>query len=138
MSGHIRAKNAHKALKKVTNILRDKYNIYHTTIQIEKSHPGVEIACCDNDEKHVHHHVFDKLEEAAPHEHENRVSLGKKVFKQEDKSEHEQKHVHTHDHHQAHDHKHGEHHHEEHYHHDHDNNHDHDHGHDHGNEHHDH
>lgn len=81
MSGHIRSKNAHKALKKVTKILRDKYNIYHTTIQVEKSHPGDEIGCCDNDEKHVHHKVFEKLE-LAPNAHE-RESLVKKKFKQE-------------------------------------------------------
>jgi Co/Zn/Cd efflux system component len=32
MSGHIRSNVPHKALKKMTSILRDKYQIYHTTI----------------------------------------------------------------------------------------------------------
>lgn len=40
MSAHIRALDPHVALKKATAILRDKYQIYHTTIQIEKVHPG--------------------------------------------------------------------------------------------------
>ncbi len=40
MSGHIRAVDAHGALKKATAILRDKYEIFHSTIQIEKVHPG--------------------------------------------------------------------------------------------------
>jgi zinc transporter 2 len=32
MSGHIRASDPHKALKKATKVLREKYQIFHTTI----------------------------------------------------------------------------------------------------------
>jgi hypothetical protein len=70
MSGHIRAWNKKLALAKMTKILREKYQIYHTTIQIEDSKPGsLDIGCCDNDEMapvvsggpsggigHCHHH----------------------------------------------------------------------------------
>ena len=60
MSAHMRSSKPHKALKKATAILRDKYSIFHTTIQTEKSVPSLEIGCCDNDhassaEKHDHH-----------------------------------------------------------------------------------
>jgi Co/Zn/Cd efflux system component len=50
MSAHIRSSDPYKAMKKMNKVLRDKYNIQHTTIQIEKSNPnkGAEI-CCDAD-----------------------------------------------------------------------------------------
>jgi len=57
MSGHIRSATPDLALKKATLILRDKYSIFHTTIQIEKSHPGVELGCCDNDHDDHNHHL---------------------------------------------------------------------------------
>lgn len=41
MSAHIRALEPHKAVMKATAILRNKYEIFHSTIQIEKVHPGV-------------------------------------------------------------------------------------------------
>lgn len=41
MSGHIRSADPQLALKKATQVLREKYQIFHTTIQIEKTHPGV-------------------------------------------------------------------------------------------------
>jgi len=40
MSAHIRALEPQAALRKATAILRDKYEIFHSTIQIEKVHPG--------------------------------------------------------------------------------------------------
>ena len=48
MSGHIRSANPERALSEMTIILRDKYDIYHSTIQVEKSTPG-EKMCCEND-----------------------------------------------------------------------------------------
>lgn len=35
MSAHIRSPNPHKAIEGMTDILRDKYQIFHTTIQAE-------------------------------------------------------------------------------------------------------
>jgi solute carrier family 30 (zinc transporter), member 2 len=48
MSGHIRSSDPEKAMEVVSTILREKYEIFHTTVQVEKSSNGVAI-CCDND-----------------------------------------------------------------------------------------
>ena len=32
MSAHVRSSNPHKALKKMNKVLKDKYNVFHTTI----------------------------------------------------------------------------------------------------------
>ena len=93
MSGHIRALDPHLAVKKATAILRDKYEIFHSTIQIEKVHPGVQPGCCDNDHDDHNHEltadgVIVKKHGHTSHNHENH---GKK---------------HNHDHkHENHDHK---------------------------------
>jgi Co/Zn/Cd efflux system component len=55
MSAHIRAVDSDKTLKKVNRILREKYEIFHSTVQIEKSIDNGEIICCDNDCHHKHH-----------------------------------------------------------------------------------
>ena len=49
MSAHIRALDPNKAVMKATEILREKYEIFHSTIQTERVHPGVLLGCCDND-----------------------------------------------------------------------------------------
>lgn len=58
MTGHIRSNQPDVALKKATLILRDKYQIFHTTIQIEKTHPGTQIGCCDNDHENHNHELI--------------------------------------------------------------------------------
>jgi len=49
MSAHIRSSNPDKALKKMNKILKTKYSIFHTTIQIEKSNSSTEKIFCDSD-----------------------------------------------------------------------------------------
>jgi Co/Zn/Cd efflux system component len=71
MSGHIRSSDPDRALKMVSKLLRNKYEIFHTTLQVEKSANGA-IMCCDNDAE----------DEEAPHSHG-----------------HEHGHSHGHDHH---------------------------------------
>jgi hypothetical protein len=115
MSGHIRALDPHKACKKATAILRDKYEIFHSTIQIEKVHPGVQPGCCDNDhEDHNHELTADgvivKKKEDSSHNHEPH---GHKHDHDHKNEKHDHKKVaHNHDHDQKHghdDHKHDEH-----------------------------
>jgi hypothetical protein len=55
MSAHIRSADPVVALRKATKILRDDYGIFHTTIQIEKVHPGAQLGCCDNDHEDHNH-----------------------------------------------------------------------------------
>ena len=87
MSAHIRALEPHKAVKKATAILREKYEIFHSTIQIEKVHPGVQPGCCDNDHDD-HNHELD--------------ADGLIVKKQEHSSHNQEEHDHKHE---SHDHK---------------------------------
>jgi hypothetical protein len=61
MSAHMRSTDPHLAVKKATTILREKYEIFHTTIQVEKVHPGAQFGCCDNDHED-HNHPLDYLE----------------------------------------------------------------------------
>lgn len=94
MSGHIRALDPHGALKKATTILRDKYEIFHSTIQIEKVHPGVQPGCCDNDHDDHNHEV---------------TPDGQIVVNKHDHANHNHE---PHDHNHNHEHKHSEHDHE--------------------------
>lgn len=48
-SAHIRSPNPTKALKKMNKILKEKYNIFHTTIQVERSSDDPESLTCDSD-----------------------------------------------------------------------------------------
>jgi hypothetical protein len=57
MSAHIRSSNPNLAVQKATEILRDKYEIFHSTIQTEKIHPGVLLGCCDNDHLDHNHEI---------------------------------------------------------------------------------
>jgi zinc transporter 2 len=49
MSAHIRSSTPYQALHIMNKILKDKYNIHHTTIQIENSNPNQNQICCDSD-----------------------------------------------------------------------------------------
>jgi Co/Zn/Cd efflux system component len=49
MSAHIRAENPKKSLRKINKILREKYEIFHITVQIEESNDGDIDICCDLD-----------------------------------------------------------------------------------------
>jgi solute carrier family 30 (zinc transporter), member 2 len=51
MSAHIRSSVPHVAIAQMTEILKDKYQIFHTTIQAEKSNPVGGPMCCDNDKQ---------------------------------------------------------------------------------------
>ena len=66
LSAHIRSQNPEVALREATAILREKYEIYHTTIQVEKGHPGVQPGCCDNDHEDHNHEL--KVEESNHHD----------------------------------------------------------------------
>ena len=102
MSAHMRSQNPNDALKKATEILRDKYQIFHTTIQVEKYHPGAVLGCCDNDHDD-HDHPSDYLE--------NRMSklITPKFDNTKETKDHkdEHHHDHKHEHHDKHDHEHG-------------------------------
>lgn len=145
MSAHMRSTQPYVALKKATEILRDKYQIFHTTIQIEKSHPGVQIGCCDNDHEDHNHpadysevrkSILDGKTEKKDHKHEHKHDH-KHEQKHEHGHDHKHEHGHDHKHEHGHDHKHEHKHDHNHHHHDHEHGHDHHHhGHKHGDHHH--
>jgi hypothetical protein len=51
MSAHVRAGKPFVALQKLTEMLRIKYNIYHTSIQVEplSTEFSLDASPCDND-----------------------------------------------------------------------------------------
>lgn len=49
MSAHIRSTDPERAVRKMNQVLRDVYEIYHTTLQVEKITINGEPDCCDND-----------------------------------------------------------------------------------------
>ena len=49
MSAHIRSQDPYDAMKKMNKVLKEEYNIFHTTIQVEKSNGSPGKICCDND-----------------------------------------------------------------------------------------
>ena len=103
MSAHIRSSQPHIAVKKATEILREKYQIFHTTIQVERYHPGAVLGCCDNDhEDHDHPSDYEQLRRSileAPKKDKNKCDHGHD-------HDHDHKPDQEHDHH-SHDHKHG-------------------------------
>ena len=61
MSAHIRSPRPQIAIHKITEIMRNKYECYHSTVQVEEAIPfSLDIITCDNDkikgEIHIHHH----------------------------------------------------------------------------------
>jgi Co/Zn/Cd efflux system component len=55
MSAHLRGDNKDTTLRKVNQILRNTYEIFHSTVQIEKKLENGDLACCDNDCNHKNH-----------------------------------------------------------------------------------
>ncbi len=49
MSAHIRSADPQSALREMNKVLKNKYSIFHTTIQIEKSNPDFNEIFCDSD-----------------------------------------------------------------------------------------
>lgn len=52
MSCHARSPEPYEAMRMMNKILKEEYNIFHTTIQMEKSNSingSPQKACCDND-----------------------------------------------------------------------------------------
>jgi len=52
MSAHIRGIDSDKTLRKINRILREKYEIFHSTVQIERRLENSDDVCCENDCHH--------------------------------------------------------------------------------------